>query len=108
MRTRAITKKYKYHSIISTMPWHVIKVYPLSNYTFAVEFIDGTQGLVNIKNLILSKRKTIFSPLKDKEKFEQLYIHDGIVMWPNKVDLAPDAMYEEVKNNIVYIAKWKV
>jgi hypothetical protein len=36
------------------------------------------------------------SPLRDVRFFEQVFLDRGAVAWPGEIDLAPDAMYEEV------------
>jgi hypothetical protein len=36
------------------------------------------------------------APLRDARFFEQVFIEQGAVAWPGEIDLAPDAMYEEV------------
>jgi len=30
---------------------------------------------------------------------ERAYVNDGAVTWPGELDLAPDAMYDEIKAN---------
>ena len=36
------------------------------------------------------------APLRDRSFFERVYIDHGAVAWPGEIDLAPDAMYEQV------------
>ena len=38
----------------------------------------------------------VLAPLRDRSFFERVYIDHGAVAWPGEVDLAPDAMYEQV------------
>ena len=37
--------------------------------------------------------------------FNQAYVEYGAVTWPNEIDLAPDAMYDEIKSNGTWILK---
>jgi hypothetical protein len=41
----------------------------------------------------------VFAPLADESYFALATILDGVVVWPNGVDIAPDAMYAEVSGN---------
>ncbi|MBI3902965.1 MAG: DUF2442 domain-containing protein [Nitrosomonadales bacterium] len=39
----------------------------------------------------------VFSHLSDPVKFRQVTVVGGAVTWPGELDLAPDAMHEEIK-----------
>jgi hypothetical protein len=39
----------------------------------------------------------VFAVLADPERFAQVGIEFGAVWWPGEIDLAPDAMYAEIK-----------
>jgi hypothetical protein len=39
----------------------------------------------------------VFSHLSDPVKFSQVTVVGGAVTWPGELDLAPDAMHEEIK-----------
>ena len=47
--------------------------------------------------LIHSPRAGVFAQLADPVLFAQAYIQYGAVSWPGELDLAPDAMYTELK-----------
>jgi hypothetical protein len=38
-------------------------------------------------------------PLKDEVLFRRVYVEQGAVTWPGELDLAPDAMYDEIKRH---------
>jgi hypothetical protein len=38
----------------------------------------------------------VFTELADEAYFALATLRDGVVVWPNGVDIAPDAMYDEV------------
>jgi hypothetical protein len=76
------------------MNWTVISVEPKSQLSLAVRFLDGTEGTVRFEPTHLSG---VFSALKDPAIFRQARVEYGTVTWPGEVDLAPDAMYREIK-----------
>jgi hypothetical protein len=41
----------------------------------------------------------ILAPLLDEGFFRQVFVDSGAVAWPGEIDLAPDAMYEQVLAN---------
>lgn len=63
-----------------------------------VRFTDGTAGEVDLSRLIMSDKAGVFAALRDKALFAKAYVEYGAVVWPGEIDLAPDAMYDEIKN----------
>jgi Protein of unknown function (DUF2442) len=59
-------------------------------------FNDGTRGEIDLKSLIFKDSAGVFKALRDKDLFNQLYLHHGALTWPNGLDLAPDALYEKL------------
>jgi hypothetical protein len=78
------------------MYWDVIEVKVTENLSLYVRFADGTNGQVRFMPQHLTG---IFEPLKNPQFFNQVFIDSGVVAWPNEVDLAPDAMYQEIKKH---------
>jgi hypothetical protein len=78
------------------MYWDVVSVKPINYLELVVQFLDGLEGIVKIKPSSLTG---VFESLKDKEYFNQVYVDHGVVTWPGELDLAPDAMYKEIRNN---------
>ena len=68
--------------------------------TLQVKFADGIQG--NVK-FLPSHLIGVFEPLKNPSFFAKAHVEHGAVTWPGELDLAPDAMYDEVKQNGVWI-----
>ena len=97
MRNEPITEKNIAFGIVCTAPWRLIKVKPLANYELEVEFIDGTHGCVDLSHRVMSKKAGVFAALKDIRLFNQVYLEHGAVTWPGEIDLAPDAMHDEIK-----------
>ena len=48
---------------------------------------------------------TVFEPLRDPSFFSQAALHLGTVEWPGEIDLAPDAMYDEIRAHGVWLLK---
>ena len=78
------------------MHWDVIEVQSMQHLTLIVRFSDGTSGRIRFMPQHLVG---VFEPLKNPQFFAQVYIDHGVVSWPNEIDLAPDAMYQEIKKN---------
>jgi len=76
------------------MNWNVDSVEPVAPMVLAVRFQDGTEGTVRFEPGHLSR---VFVALKDPEIFRQVRVEYGAVTWPGDIDLAPDAMYREIK-----------
>ena len=78
-------------------PWRLVSVRALNDFRLSVEFVDGLRGQVNMSAMILGENAGVFSSLKDERVFKQVYLKHGVVTWPGDIDLAPDAMYEAIK-----------
>jgi hypothetical protein len=78
------------------MNWNVVSVKPILPLSIAVRFEDGTEGKVHFEPSHLSG---VFEALKAPEVFQQARVEDGAVTWPGDIDLAPDAMYREIKRS---------
>ena len=76
------------------MDWEVVDVKTISPLSIQVTFSDGTSGRVVFETSHLTG---VFEVLKDPEIFRQAYIEHGAVTWPGNIDLAPDAMYQAIK-----------
>lgn len=105
MRKKSAAQEDTAPRIVLTAPWRLTKVKPLINYTLEVDFIDGTHGFVDMRQLIMSDRAGVFATLKDKNIFNQAHLEYGAVTWPGEIDLAPDAMHREVKRKGTWILK---
>ncbi len=103
MRTESITDKNIAPAIVCTAPWRLTKVKPLENYQLEVEFIDGTHGFVDMSQQILGQKAGVFVKLRDINTFNQVYLEHGAVTWPGEIDLAPDAMHNEIRRHGIWI-----
>lgn len=99
MRDKTDTQKNCTPGLTSiSAPWRIKYIQPLENYHMTVQFRDGLEGVLDLSKLIMSKDAGVFSVLRDKNLFNQAYLSHGAVTWPGELDLAPDAMYENIKN----------
>jgi hypothetical protein len=88
-----------------TVPWRVTSVNALSDARLRVGFVDGMAGEVHMKSFLSlpTVDGTIFEPLRDPVIFVQAQVVLGSVQWPNGADLAPDAMYDAIREQGVWI-----
>ena len=77
------------------MKWDVVAIQAVPPMALQVRFADGTIGKVCFEPSHLSG---VFEALKDPAFFAQVRIESGTVTWPGHLDLAPDAMYAEIKS----------
>lgn len=66
----------------------------IEDFTIWVRFVDGLEGIVRFQAGFF---RGIFSHLVGPEEFRQVSVVNGAVTWPGELDLAPDTMYEEIK-----------
>jgi hypothetical protein len=94
--------------ISHTVPWRVASVLVLPNARLKVTFVGGTSGTVDMRTF-LSRSKvdgTVFEPLRDPAVFSAARVFMGAVQWPNGADLAPDAMYDAIRESGVWVLDW--
>jgi hypothetical protein len=75
------------------MYWDVVEVIPEAEYCLFVRFKDGLAGRVRLPPEDLTG---VLAPLRDMQFFRRVYIECGAVAWPGDIDLAPDAMHDQV------------
>lgn len=97
MRDHADTEEDSAAELGGGVPWSVVQVRPLKGHRLAVRFADGTSGEVDVSKLIFGPRPGVFESLRDPQRFAEVGIDHGAVTWPGDLDLAPDAMYDEIK-----------
>jgi len=104
MRNKSIAKENISPRVVTCAPWRLKKVKPLPNYELEVEFNDGTHGFVDMHHLIKSAKAGVFKSLQDQDLFNQVHLEHGAVTWPGEIDLAPDAMH----NNVKQTGRWVI
>jgi hypothetical protein len=76
------------------MYWDIVEVAPKADYSLFVRFKDGLEGVVHLG---CEQLTGALEPLRNESFFRQVFVDDGAVAWPGEIDLAPDAMYAEVR-----------
>jgi hypothetical protein len=97
MRNQAESTKNSTTGIVPTVPWRVTEVHVLSDYRLFVGFVDGTTGEIDLSRIIFGDKAGVFAVLRDPTLFAKVYVEGGAVSWPGELDLAPDAMYDEIR-----------
>ncbi len=75
------------------VPWNVTGLRVLPGRRLEVAFADGLCGIVDLSR---EKLDGVLAPLADDSVFTLARIENGAVTWPNGIEFAPDAMYDEV------------
>ncbi len=78
------------------MYWDVIEVRAVALRELAVRFADGLNGVIYIDPSFCTG---VFEPLRSDEVVGCAKVDNGVLVWPNGLDLAPDTMYWEIKRN---------
>jgi hypothetical protein len=78
----------------------VVSVQAAEHLRLVVRFRDGLTGDVVFKE---SHLRGVFEPLKEPAFFAQVSCTNGFVEWPGEIDLAPDAMYEEISDHGTWV-----
>lgn len=86
-------------SIIPQAPWRIAAVETLPGFRLWVRFNDGTEGEVNMAAIVDSPEAGVFAVLRDEALFRQARLEWGAVTWPGELDLAPDTIYDEIKQH---------
>ena len=97
MRSQAESIQDSAPGVTPSAPWRVREVQALAGYRLSVKFNDGVSGEVDLSRVVLSDKAGIFATLRDPAVFNRVHVECGVVTWPGEIDLAPDAMHEEIK-----------
>jgi hypothetical protein len=73
--------------------WRVTEVRVLEGFAIWVRFTYALEGVVRFSPEFFSG---VFSHLSDPAKFGEVAVVNGAVTWPDGLDLAPDAMYQDI------------
>ncbi len=75
---------------------YVNSVEPKNDYDLLVVFENGEKRLFNCSHLL---NKPVYKPLKNKAFFNTVKAGYGTVVWNDKIDIAPEYLYE---NSVKY------
>ena len=99
MRDETESEENSAARLTGSVPWVVTDLRVLPGHRFHVRFIDGTEGEVDVSRFVFAADAGVFVALRDPAAFAQAYVDEGVVTWPGELDLAPDAMYDEIRAN---------
>ena len=78
--------------------WSIVGFSVKPNYRIEVSFADGTSGVADLApRLSQGPLGDGFDALCDKAVFAKAYLEHGALTWPGGIDLAPDAMYQRIR-----------
>lgn len=108
MRSQAASKEDSPPELIPAVrpaaAWRVVEAVPLPGFRLRVRFVDGLEGIVDLSQRVRGQNAGVFAALADPARFAKVRIEYGAVTWPGELDLAPDAMYDEIKKT----GEWKL
>ena len=61
-----------------------------------VTFDDGLKGEVIFKKSGLTG---VFEPLKQQDKFNEVFLCHGVLSWPWDIDICSDKIYQDILNH---------
>jgi hypothetical protein len=77
--------------------YRVTHVEAKDDYKLFVEFEDGVSGEIDLSNMLDGP---VFGPLNDPHLFKAVGIDGfGVINWVTGADLAPDALYKDLKGD---------
>jgi len=80
--------------------WSIVHFKVLSNYKIKVSFADGTTGVADLApRLSQGPLGDGFDPLCEQTVFAKVSLEHGALTWPGGIDLAPDAMYQRIRES---------
>ena len=86
--------------IVPKAKWRIREVRVCRDYCLWLRFNDGTEGEIDLTEFLRSPRAGIFSSLLDKETFSRVRLEHGALIWPGELDIAPDALYREIREKM--------
>ncbi|HTD07819.1 MAG TPA: DUF2442 domain-containing protein [Solirubrobacteraceae bacterium] len=78
--------------------YDVVGVEVSGEYRLRLTFDDGTVGEIDFAR---REWRGVFEPLRDPEYFARVTVDAdaGTVTWPNGADMAPEPLYEQVRQD---------
>ncbi|GAB4396688.1 MAG: DUF2442 domain-containing protein [Anaerolineales bacterium] len=82
----------------------IVQVRPLPNFCLWLQFEDGVQGIVNLREIV--PFTGIFEALQNPQFFAQVAVNPewGTIFWENGADLDPDVLYSIITGEAIEYA----
>jgi hypothetical protein len=74
----------------------VVRVEPRGGYRLAIAFSNGSEGERDFTDFIAEGGEMV-EPLRDLAFFHRVFLDDGVLTWPNGLDLDSIALHQEMK-----------
>ena len=104
MRTQAVSEEDRPPGVVPAAPWRVAAVTVLESTRLRIRFNDGTEGIADLSALVTAPDAGVFAALADPDEFARATVELGAVTWPTGADLAPDALYDAIRERGVWQA----
>lgn len=69
----------------------------LKDYKIKLNFNDGFEAQVDLKDKIFNDHREVFKPLKEVNFFKSFGLDRWTIYWSNHLDLAPEFLYDLAK-----------
>ena len=80
--------------------WSIVRFKVLPKYKIEIAFADGTNGVADLSpRLSQGSLGDGFDPLCNEDTFTEVFVEHGALTWPGGIDLAPDAMYQRIRES---------
>jgi len=79
----------------------IVEARYLGGYKVYLKYEDGVEGEIDLAEFI--KFEGVFEPLKEPERFMELYLNKelGTICWPCGADLDPDVLYARLTKTAI-------
>ena len=74
----------------------VTRLEKLGGFQLRVRFSDGSEGEHDFTAMV-NEPGPMLEPLRDAAYFARVFLEFGAPTWPNGFDMAPDALYEDMR-----------
>lgn len=65
-----------------------------SDYKISLTFDNGVTGVVDLHNIIFSKKPNAFARLQDIKQFKKFLLKYHTIVWGKDLDLAPEFLHD--------------
>src|SRR5271169_4780064 len=65
----------------------------VDGYKLRLAFTNGKIKVVDLAHIFKGNAGHYFEPLRDLQRFKEVYCDYGTICWPNEADFCPDLLY---------------